>query len=69
MNLSRERSIVDSNNNVGSTFLPPISLDSQRQLMKIPHMRVNLDKKMTVKPDFIRNLNESPTSHYKRGDG
>ena len=31
--------------------------------MKVPHMRVNLDKKMTVKPEFIRNLNDSPRKH------
>ena len=60
---SKERSVVDSNHNIGSTFLPPINLDSQRQLMRIPHIKVNQDKKMTVKPEFIRNLNDSPRKH------
>lgn len=38
-------------------------MDSQRQLMRIPHIKVNQDKKMTVKPEFIRNQNDSPRHH------
>jgi len=48
LNFSKERSVLDSNYHVGSSFLPPINQDCIKHYGKVPILKIKKDHRNTI---------------------